>query len=76
MRLTARENAAATGGFYFTFCEAENFTTAERLFHILHMQNISLIFELLRRFFFFIRKREGLEGRAVEKALLRKCFFQ
>ena len=35
----AREIAAA-GGFYFTFCGAENFTTAERLFHILHMQNV------------------------------------
>ena len=42
MRLTAREIAAAVGGFHFTFCAAENFTTAERLFHILHMRNISL----------------------------------
>ena len=41
----AREIAAAVGGFYFAFCGAENFTTAERLFHILHMQNISLIFK-------------------------------
>ena len=39
-----REIAAATGGFYFTFCGAENFTTTERLFHILHMQNIPPIF--------------------------------
>jgi hypothetical protein len=46
IRLTAREIAAATGGFYFTLCGAENFTTAERLFHILCTQNISLIFEL------------------------------
>ena len=53
IRLTAREIAAATGGFYFTFCGAENFTTAERLFHVLHMQNISLIYsESLLRFFF------------------------
>jgi len=42
MRLTAREIAAAVGGFHFTFCAAENFTTAERLFHILCTQNISL----------------------------------
>ena len=53
IRLTAREIAAATGGFYFTFCAAENFTTAERLFHVLHMQNISLIYsESLLRFLF------------------------
>ena len=56
MRLTAREIAAAVGGFYFAFCGAENFTTAERLFHILHMQNISLIFnvELIRLFFLLL----------------------
>ena len=41
-----REIAAVKSGFYFTFCGAENFTTTERLFHILHMQNISLFFEL------------------------------
>ena len=60
MRLTAREIAAATGGFYFTFCGAENFTTAERLFHILHMQNISLIFKRWTDsvVLFVIRKRE------------------
>ena len=39
-----REIAAVTSGFYFTFCGAENFTTTERLFHILHMQNIPPIF--------------------------------
>ena len=49
----AHEIAAAAGGFYFTFCGAENFTTAERLFHVLHMQNISLIYsESLLRFLF------------------------
>ena len=50
------EIAAAVGGFYFAFCGAENFTTAERLFHILHMQNISLIFnvELIRLFFLLL----------------------
>ncbi len=53
MRLTAREIAAATGGFYFTFCGAENFTTAERLFHVLHTQNISLIYSESRQRFLF-----------------------
>ena len=59
IRLTAREIAAATGGFHFTFCEAENFTTAERLFHVLHMQNISLIYsESLLRFLFLFGTHE------------------
>ena len=45
-------NRCGDGWISFHFLEAENFTTVERVFHILHMQNISLIFELLRRFFF------------------------
>ena len=77
MRLTAREIAAATGGFYFTFCGAENFTTAERLFHILHMQNISLIFELRTALavLFFVRKHERLERRIIEQKTSSQVHF-
>ncbi len=70
-----REIAAAAGGLFFTFCGAENFTTTERLFHILHMQNISLIFELLWRFFLFIRKHERLERRIIEQKTSSQVLF-
>jgi len=40
--LRSGEIAAAVGGFYFTFCEAENFTEAIRLRFYLSCANISL----------------------------------